>query len=237
MPLVEEDVPSVLALVPGTPPSVEGRTLSIPGLDVEVRRSLAPGQATPLADLVVLAGMTVDEQQRIASELHTERRWRLVPILYAIPAAVPGMPVPATFRPEIDGLVKGDLHSRQVEHKIRVLARDGVAGNAPVTAGVLELDPVRRKLRAGEAVVALTEREADLLAVLIARAGRTVSSTELIELGWGAPADARGLQNLRRHVSNLRRKLSRHVGPRALQTVRGAGYRLTTAEPRYRSRA
>ena len=142
------------------------------------------------------------------------------------------MPVPATFRPEMDGLVKGDLGSPQVERKIRMLARDGVAGMAPVSAGPLDLDPVRRHLRAGEAVIALTEREAEVLAVLMARAGLVVPASEIIELGWGTRADQRSLQNLRRHVSNIRHKLGAVMSPRSLQTVRGSGYRLVVGEER-----
>lgn len=225
-------MPSVLALVPGTPPAVEGRTLSMPGITVAIRGSISALLAgdAPAADLLVLAGMSVEQQQRAVTAVHEQRRWRLIPVLYVVPASVAGMPVPATFRPEMDGLVKGELGSPQVERKIRELAREGVAGTAPVSAGPLDLDPLRRRLRAGQAVIALTEREADVLAVLMARAGRVVPSTEIIEMGWGTPADARSLQNLRRHVSNIRHKLAGVLNPRALQTVRGAGYRLVVGD-------
>ena len=38
-------------------------------------------------------------------------------------------------------------------------------------------------------------------------------------------ADARYLQILRRHVSNIRRKLQRTAAARSVRTVRGSGYR------------
>lgn len=225
-------MPSVIALVPGAPATVEGRTLSMPGITLNLRSSVGAllEDDTPDADLLVLTGMSVEQQQRTVIALRQQRRWRLVPVLYVVPPGVAGMPVPATFRPEMDGLAKGELGSAQVERKIRALAREGVAGMAPVSAGPLDLDPMRRCLRAGDAVIALTEREADVLAILMARAGLVVPAAEMIEKGLGARPDQRSLQNLRRHVSNLRHKLGAVVNPRALQTVRGLGYRLVVSD-------
>lgn len=105
------------------------------------------------------------------------------------------------------------------------LAREGIGDAELVIAGPYELDPLRGKLRLAELEVSLTEREAEILAILLGQPNRTVSAAEIIERGWGTEADSRYLQILRRHVSNIRRKLQRTTAARSVRTVRGAGYR------------
>ena len=112
-----------------------------------------------------------------------------------------------------------------MQKRIVELARDGIGSAELVVAGPFELDPLRGKLRLADLEVTLTEREAEILAILLAQPNRTVSSTEIIERGWGTEADARYLQILRRHVSNIRRKLQRTAAARSVRTVRGSGYR------------
>lgn len=52
-----------------------------------------------------------------------------------------------------------------------------------------------------------------------------MTAQEIIERGWGTEADARYLQILRRHVSNIRRKLHATEAARSVRTIRGSGYR------------
>ena len=169
--------------------------------------------------------MSVDDQQAIVNGFHANRRWRLVPVLYVANDDSPGLAIPGTFRPEIDGIARGRLETPQVQKRIVELARDGIGSAELVVAGPFELDPLRGKLRLADLEVTLTEREAEILAILLAQPNRTVSSTEIIERGWGTEADARYLQILRRHVSNIRRKLQRTAAARSVRTVRGSGYR------------
>ena len=221
-------MPNVLAIAPGTPPAIEGRTLLSDRLTITLlgdpERAISEA-STSLYDLLVLVGMSVDEQQDVVSRLQSHRRWRLVPVLYVLDEAAPGVSVPANYRPEMDGIVRGDLDSAPVQRRIRALARDGVAEADLVVAGPFELDPVRGRLRYGDTEVALTEREVEILAILLARPNRTVSADEIIERGWGKDADSRYLQILRRHVSNIRRKLEATEAAQSVRTVRGAGYR------------
>jgi DNA-binding response OmpR family regulator len=84
---------------------------------------------------------------------------------------------------------------------------------------------VRGRLRLAELEIELTERECEILAILLSQPNRTVAASEIIERGWGTDADARYLQILRRHVSNIRRKLQRTAAARSVKTVRGSGYR------------
>jgi DNA-binding response OmpR family regulator len=221
-------LPSVLAIAPGTPRALLGRSLLGDHLIVEV----VADAAAPLAaaedtvfDLLVLLGQDVDEQQEVVSHFHAHRRWRLVPVLYVADPASPGLAIPGSYRPEIDGLVRGTLDSPAVQRRITELAREGVGAAELVVAGPFELDPVRGRLRLAELEIELTERECEILAILLSQPNRTVAASEIIERGWGTDADARYLQILRRHVSNIRRKLQRTAAARSVKTVRGSGYR------------
>lgn len=221
-------VPTVLAIDPTTPRSLAGQSLL--GEQLIVERVNDPAAAVARAgthayDLLVLASLSVDEQQALVTEFHTHRSWRLVPVLYLAHPATAGLAIPGSFRPEIDGLMRGTLDSQPVQKRIAELAREGIASAEMVVAGPYELDPVRGTLRLVDHEVSLTDREAEILAILLAHPNRTVSAAEIIERGWGADADARYLQILRRHVSNIRRKLERTAAARSVRTVRGSGYR------------
>lgn len=221
-------MPNVLVIAPDTPRALVGRSLLGEGLQAEVTASADVAlahAAEQTFDLLVLCGMSVDQQQQTVTAFHQHRRWRLVPVLYVSSFEAKGLAIPGTFRPEIDGLVKGALESTTVQRRIVELAGDGIGAADLVVAGPFELDPVRGKLRLSDLEVTLTEREAEILAILLSHPNRTVTASEIIERGWGAEADPRYLQILRRHVSNIRRKLERTEAARSVRTVRGNGYR------------
>ncbi|MEP6870733.1 MAG: winged helix-turn-helix domain-containing protein [Anaerolineaceae bacterium] len=221
-------MPNVLVISPGVPPAVEGRTLLGETLTIELRgdpeRAVAEA-ATTAYDLLVLVGMSVDEQQDVVTRLQIHRRWRMVPVLYVLDERSVGISVPACYRPEMDGLVRGALDSATVQRRIRSLARKGGAEADLIVAGPFELDPIGGRLRCGGTEVSLTDREAEILSILLSQPNRTISADEIIERGWGMEADSRYLQILRRHVSNIRRKLDDTDAGRSVTTVRGAGYR------------
>ena len=221
-------MPTVLAIAPDTPRALNGRSLLGERLTIEIATDAAPWlarAADELFDLLVLCGMSVDEQQGIVSAFHANRRWRLVPVLYVTDESSRGLAIPGTFRPELDGLARGTLETPAVQRRIMDLAREGIGNADLVVAGPYELDPVRGKLRLADLEVTLTEREAEILAILLGQPNRTVLAAEIIERGWGTEADSRYLQILRRHVSNIRRKLQRTAAARSVRTVRGSGYR------------
>lgn len=225
-------MPTVLAVAPGIPAALQGRRIAGESLNLYVTadpEAVLRSTAAP-PDLLVLCDMTVDEQQEFASALQQERRWRLVPILYVLDPRAPGFAIPGTFRPEIDGIARGPLESHDVQRRIRQLAREGTAGAELVIAGSCELDPVRGSLKIGDREVELTEREADILSILLSRPNKTVTASEIIERSWGVSADERHLQILRRHISNIRRKLGGTPAARNVRTVRGFGYRFDVRE-------
>lgn len=222
-------MPTVLMVAVGTPPALEGASMADSQLRVETTAS--PARALAMAaekvyDLLVLAGLTVDQQAAVAGEVHGHRRWRLVPVLYVVDPAAPGLAIPATFRPEMDGIVRGRAGDAEVQRRMGQLAREGTGEAEFLVAGPFELDPVRSRLRVDGQVIDLTVRESEIVAMLLGRPGRMISAAEIIERGWGTEADARYLQILRRHVSNIRRKLNGTPASRSVRTVRGSGYRL-----------
>lgn len=90
-----------------------------------------------------------------------------------------------------------------------------------ITAGPLRLEPQSGLAWFhGEGVV-LSRREVDLLTHLADVAGRWMSSEALYERLYGM-GDEVSSNALNVHIHNIRRKL----GPEAIETVRGLGYRL-----------
>ncbi|KXK58402.1 two-component system response regulator [Micromonospora rosaria] len=108
--------------------------------------------------------------------------------------------------------------------RLRALLRRGAPQRpAVLSAGDLSLDPARRRVTLAGAEVALTAREYALLAYLIRRPGEVVSKIELLDHVWDASLDT-APNAVEVYVGYLRRKIGRD----RLETVRGAGYRLTT---------
>jgi DNA-binding response OmpR family regulator len=106
----------------------------------------------------------------------------------------------------------------------RVRARLRSAARSSATrleAGRISLDLLRREADAGSGPVPLAEREFLLLGELIRNAGRTVSKERLLSSVWGYHFDP-GSNVVDVYVRRLRAKL----GPEAITTVRGVGYRV-----------
>lgn len=106
-----------------------------------------------------------------------------------------------------------------------LLRRRGSAGASPVLrAGGLTVDTAARRVFRDGTEVALTAKEFAVLEQLAVRAGEVVGKPEILEHVWDFAYD--GDPNIIEvYISALRRK----VGAAAIQTVRGAGYRLVTS--------
>jgi len=112
--------------------------------------------------------------------------------------------------------------------RLRALARRGAAPRPRIlTAGDLVLDPVTRSCHRGDDAVALTPRELALLAALLRRPGEVVPKRDLLREVWGDDFDG-DANVVEVYMGYLRRKVDAPFGRRSLQTVRGAGYRVTT---------
>jgi DNA-binding response OmpR family regulator len=88
------------------------------------------------------------------------------------------------------------------------------------------LDQARRSVTRGGRALELTRKEFGILEELIKARGAVVSSEELLERVWDANADP-FTTTVRVTVMTLRKKLG---DPPLIETVVGAGYRVTVPE-------
>jgi two-component system OmpR family response regulator len=124
-----------------------------------------------------------------------------------------------------DYLVKpfsfAELHAR-----LRALARRG-GGERPTVleVGDLRLDPATRQVWRGEDEVVLSAKEFSLLEAFMRRPGEVLSRFHLLEHAWDYEYENRS-NVVDVYVRYLRKKVDRPFGAAAIETVRGAGYRL-----------
>jgi len=110
--------------------------------------------------------------------------------------------------------------------RLRALIRRGAPERPTVlTAGDLQLDPARRRVSRGGQEITLTPREFGLLEFLMRRRGDVVTKTEILENVWDAHYDS-DPNVVEVYVGYLRRKIDGPYHRKAIETVRGVGYRL-----------
>ena len=108
--------------------------------------------------------------------------------------------------------------------RIRALLRHGSpARSALMTAGELELDSSTHSARLAGRSLPLTQKEYQLLEVLLRHKGTVVSRRRLVDSLWQGDLDPES-NSLEVHVARLRRKIGTHGGAPLLHTVRGFGY-------------
>jgi DNA-binding response OmpR family regulator len=112
--------------------------------------------------------------------------------------------------------------------RIRALIRRGQSERpAVLEAGDIRVDPSTRQVRRGDTVIEVTAREFAVLEYLMRRKGDVVSKRDIIDNVWDDDFD--GEQNIVEvYVGHLRNKLDRPFGRHAIETLRGAGYRLAS---------
>ena len=116
----------------------------------------------------------------------------------------------------------------ELSARLEALARrrGGDGGAAPVTRLVvadLEMDLLARTVTRAGRTLELKPREFRLLEYLMRHAGQVVTRTMLLEAVWDYHFDPQ-TNVIDVHVSRLRRKVDRGLGPPLIHTVRGAGY-------------
>jgi two-component system OmpR family response regulator len=125
-----------------------------------------------------------------------------------------------------DYLVKPFAFS-ELAARVQALARRPVlqADPARIKVGDLDLDFARRQVRRAGRKVTLQPREFLLLAELMRHPGRVVTRTMLLERVWDLDFEPR-TNIVETHLSRLRAKLNAGFDEDAIETVRGAGYRI-----------
>ncbi|MEZ4767447.1 MAG: response regulator transcription factor [Caldilineales bacterium] len=134
---------------------------------------------------------------------------------------------PFSFR-ELLARVRATL--RRLDYDRRDGALLANADDGVVEVGALAIDRRKHLVTRGDDVVALSQREYDLLIALLDADGAVVQRGDLLDQVWGEAwiGDPRTLDV---HIRWLREKLEDQPSqPQLIRTVRGAGYRLVSPD-------
>jgi DNA-binding response OmpR family regulator len=135
----------------------------------------------------------------------------------------------AAFEAGVDDILTVPFAPEELLARVIAVMRrshsDSVTFTPIVKIGELEIDILKRTVRAGAAELHLTSLEQSLLYLLAANAGRVVTRGEILDTLWGTDYIAesnivdRQIRNLRARLQDDWRK------PRFIATVPGRGYR------------
>ena len=131
-----------------------------------------------------------------------------------------------------DDYVTKPFSMREILARTRAVLRRSERGaeEAPsYTDDLIQVDPASRLLRVGGRSVALTRKEFDLLAALVASRGRVLTRDQLLERVWGQ-AYYGETRTVDVHIRRLRQKLGAPAEER-IETVIGVGYRYRSPFP------
>jgi len=213
--LVVDDEPRLLAMLE--------RGLKAQGFDVTVASSADRALALARADMPALAILDVNMPGPNGFEL-----------LEALRGVAPGLPViMLTARSDVEDRIHGlelgavdyvvkPFAFRELTARIRAqLRRESDQPTEILRVGEVRLDVYRREVESPEGMFALSDREFSLLAFLMRGVGQVFTRQQLAAGAWDAIADVRS-NMVDVYVAYLRAKL----GPDAIETVRGVGYRM-----------
>jgi two-component system KDP operon response regulator KdpE len=138
-----------------------------------------------------------------------------------------------------DDYVTKPFSTIELKARVRAMQRRTSAPRSvtakTVTNGALKLDLEARTLMRSGARVHLTPTEWELLRVLMANAGKTMTHRQLFAAVWAGRKFGDAQQYLRVHIANVRRKIeSNPLDPEYIITEPGVGYRFApaSAQPR-----
>jgi len=94
----------------------------------------------------------------------------------------------------------------------------------------LKIDRVAQRVYLDDVDIVLTQKEYQILMILVENAGRPMTAADIYERLWGvAPVD--GLKTVHVHISAIRRKLQHDKKPGvAIRTIRSIGYCFETEQ-------
>ena len=156
------------------------------------------------------------------------RKWSAVPVIVLSARVNEEEKIRALDRGADDYLTKpfgvGELLAR-VRASQRRQRGPVTGGDGKVRFGDVVVDVHNRQVTKGEAAVRLTPTEHRLLAILVANAGKVMTTPQLLRGVWG-PNQSDHAHYLRIYMGHLRHKLEDNPAqPRYLVTETGVGYR------------
>lgn len=131
-----------------------------------------------------------------------------------------------------DDYVTKPFSTIELKARVRALQRRAKAPHSLegriISNGDLEMDLKTRTLSRSGAPVHLTPTEWELVRVLMASGGKTMTHRQLFAAVWAGRQYGDAQQYLRVHIANVRRKIeSNPLDPQYIITEPGVGYRFT----------
>lgn len=193
--------------------------------DVRAARSLV-SDSNP--DLIVLDWMLPGQSGiEFARELKRDAGTRDIPVIM-LTARTQEADVVTGLDAGADDYIPKPFSPRELAARIKAVLRRAsphAAGEELAVDG-LRLDPVDHRVVSGEGELKIGPTEFRLLQFLMAHPDRVYSRSQLIDQVWGRNVYIEE-RTVDVHVRRLREALSPAGKDRLIQTVRGAGYRLS----------
>ncbi len=198
----------------------EGHAVDVTGRGEDV---LWMARAAPYDAIVLDVMLPGGDGFSVCRELRRNEIWTPVLLLTARDAVddrVVGLDAGAD-----DYLVKPFAFSELLARLRALRRRTPVERPAVLEVGDLRLDPAEHRAWRGEVELPLSGKEFTLLEEFMRRRGQILSRAQLLDAAWDMGYERRSnLVDV--YVRYLREKIDRPFGRHALETVRGAGYRL-----------
>ncbi len=221
--LVVEDEPAIAELI-ALHLRHEGHLPRVAGSSADAQEALLE----QLPDLVVLDWMLPGE-----AGVALLQKWRQDPRTKSLPVIM--LTARAQESDKIKGLDVGaddyltkPFSPAELMARIRALLRRKApeALEAPLQVGLLRLDPSARRVFSGSSELQLGPTEFRLLRYLMSHPERVHSRAQLLDKVWGDHVFIEE-RTVDVHIKRLRDALSPAGCAELIETVRGAGYRLT----------
>ena len=111
-----------------------------------------------------------------------------------------------------------------LRHPVNHLLKPGTM----VALGSLVFFPAESHLKKGDDIIRLTEKERDILLILLEAEGKVIARDNLLHTVWGYASDVE-THTLETHIYRLRHKIESDPGKPVLLLTAGEGYRLDVA--------
>ena len=192
----------------------------------EAHRQLEQG----FPDLLLLDWMLPGQSGiELTRELKENKLTRHLPIIMLTACAEEDNKIEA-LEAGADDYVTKPFSPRELMARIKSVLRRTApqATGDTVIAGTLTLDPASHRVKSGGKAIALGPTEFKLLHFFMTHPERVYSRGQLLDLVWGSNVYVEE-RTVDVHIRRLRKALSGSGDDVMVQTVRGSGYRFSTA--------